>query len=251
VAVGKEARTARPRAAKSAAPASGPSELARRGGVLGVGGPDGVGKTTVCEALIGGVLADAQVLHVRFPGLLPRRDPEARRAIRLGPGGTPDLTRLRLYPPTYPAWKTHVKTVYLWVDFLLGWLVHVRPLVRRGGWVIFERGWWDHAVDPRRYRLRPPAALLAALGRFVPRADLIFVLHAPPEVIHRRRPELTEEELGRQMAAWRELLPPRQARIYLDTSAPLPEMIERAEAAVRALPERAAPRRRGRAREAS
>jgi thymidylate kinase len=212
------------------------AKVRRRGGVLGVGGPDGVGKTTLCRALADEVLAGREIMHVRFPGLLPRRDPVARRALRLGPGVEPDLDRLRVYPPAYPSPKAAVKTVYLWIDFLLGWVVRVRPLVRRGGWVIFERGWWDHAVDPRRYRLRPPARLVSLLGRLLPRADLVFVLHAPPETIRARRPELTEAELVRQMAAWREVLPRRQRRVVLDTSRPLDEMVERARRAVHTLP---------------
>jgi hypothetical protein len=211
---------------------------ARAGGVLAVGGPDGVGKTTLCRALIDDVLAGHEVLHVRFPGLLPRRDPLERRALRLGPGVEPDLTRLRVYPPAYPRLRGYLKTLYLWGDFMLGWVVRVRRVVRRGGWVVLERGWWDHAVDPRRYRLRPPALLVGLLGRLLPRADLIFVLHAPPEVIRARRPELTVEELDRQMREWRRVLPARQARVELDTSLPPAELAASARAAIANLPAR-------------
>jgi thymidylate kinase len=218
------------------APPATAARVRGRGGVLGVGGPDGVGKTTLCRALADEVLAGKEIMHVRFPGLLPRRDPVERRALRLGPGVEPDLDRLRVYPPPYPVLKAWLKTLYLWIDFLLGWAVRVRPLVRRGGWVVFERGWWDHAVDPRRYRLRPPARLVSLLGRLVPRADLVFVLHAPPETIRARRPELTEAELERQMAAWRAVLPRRQRRVVLDTSRPLDETVARARRAVHNLP---------------
>jgi thymidylate kinase len=203
-----------------------------RGGVIAVGGPDGVGKTTLCDALVADVLEGREVLHVRFPGLLPRRDPVARRELRLGPGREPDLTRLRVYPPPYRPLTAVAKVTYLWIDFLLGWLVRVRPLVRRGGWVVFERGWWDHAVDPRRYRLRPPARLVGALGRLLPRADVVFVLQAPAEVIRARRPELTEEELRRQMEAWERVLPARQRRVVVDTTRPLDELIEDARGTV-------------------
>jgi hypothetical protein len=30
--------------------------------------------------------------------------------------------------------------LYVFVDFVLGWIVHVRPVVRAGGWVVMERG---------------------------------------------------------------------------------------------------------------
>jgi thymidylate kinase len=208
------------------------------GGVLAIGGPDGVGKTTLCEALMSGVLADLPVLHVRFPGLLPRRDPVERRAIRLGRGVEPDLTRLRVYPPPYSWPKSQAKAVYLWLDFVLGWVVRVRPFVRRGGWVVLERGWWDHAVDPRRYRLRPPARIVSVLGRLLPRPDLVIALGAPGEVIRERRPELTLEELDRQMTAWRRVVPRDQERLYLDTSDPPDKLAARAAAAVVEVAER-------------
>ena len=203
------------------APTGAPTRLPRAG-VLAVGGPDGAGKSTLCAALARDILAGREVLHVRFPGLLPRRDPVERQAIRLGPGGRPDPNNLRIYPPPYGRAKAVLKTLYLWVDFWLGWLVRVRPVLRRGGWVIFERGWWDHAVDPRRYRLRPPASrLVPLLGRLLPRTDIVFVLRAPPAQIRARRPELTEEELERQMAQWTRVLPARQRLDVLDTSRPV------------------------------
>jgi hypothetical protein len=228
----------RPGDGASAVEVAGRRKVLEVGGVLAVGGPDGVGKTTLCDALMNTVLADLPVLHVRFPGLLPRRDPVERRAIRLGRGVDPDLTRLRVYPPTYSWPKTQVKVLYLWLDFLLGWAVRVRPFVRRGGWVICERGWWDHAVDPRRYRLRPPARLVGIVGRLLPRADLLIALGAPPDVIRARRPELTLEELDRQMTAWRRVLPPGQERLYLDASEHLPTLVDRAARAIVDLAER-------------
>jgi hypothetical protein len=200
----------------------------RMGGVISVGGPDGVGKTTLCEALVSEVLAGAEVLHVRFPKLLPRRDPTERREIRLGKGNLPDLAAARVYPPMYSSPVAVAKTLYLFVDFLLGWATRVRPLVRRGGWVVFERGWWDHAVDPKRYRLRPPARLVPLLGRLLPSPDLFLVLEASPEVVIARKPQLSAEELVRQMEAWHRVLPGSYKRVYLDAARPADEVLERA-----------------------
>ena len=210
----------------SPAPASRPH--LGTGGVISVGGPDGVGKTTLCEALVSDVLSGAEVLHVRFPRLLPRRDPTRRNEIRLGPGKTPDLNAARVYAPMYSTPAAVAKTLYLFVDFLLGWATRVRPLVRRGGWVVFERGWWDHAVDPRRYRLRPPARLVPLLGRLLPRPDVFLVLEADPEIVIARKPQLAVEELTRQMEAWHALLPSSYHRVYLDAAEPADEVLRRA-----------------------
>lgn len=207
-----------------------------RGRVIAVVGPDGVGKTTLCERIVKDLLGDRRVLHVRFPGLLPRRDPDERRRIRLGEGVEAPAAStssgdgieaqafpLRKYPPAYPPAVSAAKTLYLFVDFVLGWIFRVRPHLRAGGWVVFERGWWDHVVDPRRYRLTS-GHLARLLGRLLPPWDLIFVLEAPPEVIRKRKPELPLKELSRQMRAWRELLPPRQRCVYLDAAGPLEDL---------------------------
>lgn len=203
----------------------GSKSIPTTGGVLIIGGPDGAGKSTLAGKVIAEVLGDAPVMHIRFPRLLPRRNRDRARARRLGEGGTPDLFGPRVYPRTYP-WGTSVwKSLYLFIDFLLGWRMRVAPFVRSGGWVVFERGWWDHAVDPRRYRLRSGRPFVV-LGRLIPRADLILILEADPSTIHGRKPQLTTEELARQMAAWHRILPRSQRCVFLDAGLPVARLIE-------------------------
>ena len=70
----------------------------------------------------------------------------------------------------------------------------------------------------------------------MPRPDLVLVLQAPPEVITARKAQLPEPELVRQMAAWHQILPSTQRRLYLDTSASIRELLEQVSGAI---PERA------------
>ena len=203
----------------------GPKSMPTTGGVLIIGGPDGAGKSTLAAEVISEVLAEVPVMHIRFPRLLPRRNRERARARRLGEGGTPDLFGPRVYPRPYPWGASTWKALYLFIDFLLGWRMRVGPFVRSGGWVVFERGWWDHAVDPRRYRLRSGRPFVM-LGRLLPRADLILILEADPATIHARKPQLTTEELARQMAVWHRILPRGQRRVFLDAALPVARLIE-------------------------
>jgi hypothetical protein len=185
--------------------------------LLTVAGPDGAGKTSFCDALVAGALhgRDVRRVHHRF-GLLPVRG-----------GATSDPTQPHAEAP-YSRVLSEAKVLYLFGDSLAGWLFTVRPFVRRGGCLILERGWWDLAVDPARYRLDARSRLVGVLGRILPRADLLIVLEAPARVLAARKDEVPEAELARQVRAWRDVVPDRQRRVYLDASLPLDEVVSRA-----------------------
>jgi thymidylate kinase len=189
----------------------------RHGGVVMIAGPDGVGKTTLHEALAAEVLADVPVMLVHHrQGLLPGRKMR-------GSGTEPHR-----HPP-YPAFLSLLKLVYLFADFRLGWALRIRPFVRRGGWVVLQRNWWDLSVDPLRYRLRPHRRVARFLGSLLPKPDLTLVLEAPVAVITARKEELPGEELQRQMNRWRHLLGGADRCVFLDASDPLPVVVARAE----------------------
>ena len=193
------------------------NERSRRGGVLLLAGPDGVGKTTLSRALEETVLVDRPLLHVhhrRGVGVLPARKPQ-------GPTSEPHR-----HPP-YGRLVSAGKLLYLYLDFLLGFVIRTRPFVNAGGWVILQRNWWDLLVDPLRYRLRPMPRLARRLGRLLPKPDLILVLEADPRVIRGRKEELAEGELERQMRAWRSLLPTDRC-VFLDVGSPPDQVVSRA-----------------------
>jgi thymidylate kinase len=193
------------------------------GAVLSVVGPDGSGKTTLIDALLQGALAGRPIMRLRKVGTLPRRTM---------PGIT--VTEPHKNPP-YPFGLSYLKTAYVFCDYFLGWWLRIRPFVKSGGWVIVERGWWDIAVDPRRYRMSTPSRLLWALGRLQPLPDLLLILEAPAEVVYARKKELTMEELDRQMRAWRKHLPAKQKHLFIDATRPVDEVVAAGEAEVERL----------------
>ncbi len=96
------------------------NERSRRGGVLLLAGPDGVGKTTLSRALEETVLVDRPLLHVhhrRGVGVLPARKPQ-------GPTSEPHR-----HPP-YGRLVSAGKLLYLYLDFLLGSVVGRRSWPR-------------------------------------------------------------------------------------------------------------------------
>ncbi|MDQ3659508.1 MAG: hypothetical protein M3454_00300 [Actinomycetota bacterium] len=193
------------------------------GAVLSVVGPDGSGKTTLIDGLLQGALAGRPIMRIRKVGTLPRRTMA---------GIT--VTEPHKNPP-YPFGLSFLKTAYVFCDYFLGWWLRIRPFVRAGGWVIVERGWWDIAVDPKRYRMSTPSRLLWNLGRLQPVPDLLLILEAPAEVVHARKQELPMEELDRQMRAWRKHLPSKQKRVFIDAVQPAVEVVRAGEAEVERL----------------
>jgi thymidylate kinase len=176
-------------------------------------GPDGVGKTTVCHALV-----------ARAPrGVTIETD---RRAM------LPRLTKGVVTEPhrhkPYPLPLSIAKTLYYFADALLNWALWVRPVARRGVWIIRERGWWDMAVDPKRYRLQPHHRLFRLLGHLLPQPDLIVVLEGDPALIWSRKPELSQEEIARQRRAWHILIPAGQRRAFVDVALPVDEVVRAA-----------------------
>lgn len=177
----------------------------RAGGVIVIAGPDGTGKSTLSSALPAAAFGAAPVLHVhhRF-GVLPQRE-----------NSDVDITRPQAQRP-YPPWLSWAKSVYLFVDYQLGWQLRARPFVTRGGWVILERGWWDLAIDQRRYRIRSSGWLLRSMGRLLPRPDVVIVLTAPVETLLSRKAELSPAEFDRQLNGWITVLPHRVNRAFID-----------------------------------
>jgi hypothetical protein len=78
--------------------------------------------------------------------------------------------------------------------------------------------------------LREGGRLVRALGRLLPQADVLLVLEGPAAVLRARKPELPVEELERQARAWHDVVPASVRRVHIDTTAPLDEVVRRAEA---------------------
>ena len=185
-----------------------------RGGVIELVGPDGAGKSTLREAVENRVLSGLPVLPLHHrPAILPARTRSP-------------VTDPHSHPP-YGVGASIAKILYVYIDYALGWVARLRPFVKHGGWVVLERGWWDMAVDPRRYRLRAGTWLIRLLGRTLPNPDLVIILEAEPRLLATRKRELPLAELEEQLEAWRTVLPPRQRRLRLDASLPREELVSR------------------------
>jgi hypothetical protein len=179
-------------------------------------GPDGSGKSTLAH----GLAAEALGAFRRVSQL------------HLGPGVLPPPGRLLGHPARDPG-EPHgrspsglagslARLAYLFGDTWLGWPTRVTWPRMRSALVLLERGWWDLAVDPRRYRLSSPPQLTRALGRIAPRTDLVVVLDAPAVTVQARKPELGAAEVERQLGVWRAIAASDSKRHHVIDTAPAP-----------------------------
>lgn len=193
--------------------------------VVLVAGPDGAGKSTLADALP----LHCQGLFRRFsrqhwrPGILPTPGSLAGRAPR-------DTSQPHARQP-HGKFASAGLLVYHWLDFFIGGWVRWFPAKIKTTLVVVERGWWDIAVDPRRYRLSVSPRMVKALGRTLPQPDLLLLLEAPGGTLADRKGELDREEASRQTAEWRNV-PDRSESVILDASLAPSEVASKATNAV-------------------
>ena len=156
-------------------------------------GPDGVGKSTLvgrlAESLPSAVFNRFRLFHWR-PMLiapqkeagLPSTDPHSKRP--RGPFGS------------------MVALFGIFLDYWLGFLFILRPILTRVGLVIFDRYYQDLLIDPLRYRYGGPMWLAKLVSQFVPAPDLLLLVDAEDDVILSRKREVPPEELRRQRAGY-------------------------------------------------
>lgn len=178
-------------------------------------GPDGTGKSTVADALAAGSFPLRKIAHGHWrPGLLPGGSDIT--------GKCSDPTRPHAQAPRSGLTSLAV-LVYRWIDFALGGFgIWVKK--RRGVGTILERGWWDMAVDPRRYRLKVAPGVVMALGKLLPKPDVILVLHADAAVLAARSNELPPDETARQTEMWARTANRIGTAVDVDTGAAPPEV---------------------------
>jgi thymidylate kinase len=181
--------------------------------LLVVAGPDGAGKSTLIERLVQATqpaFRRSRIFHWR-PMLLWRSK------------STRDTTQPHGCTVHGVSWSVLRLFAYL-LDYWVGYLILVRPLLARSGLVVFDRYFDDMWIDPKRYRYGGPVWLTRALRQFIPRPDLTIVLDADEGVLIARKEELPRPELSRQRALYRSLQAGSAVVYVIDASAPTIEV---------------------------
>jgi thymidylate kinase len=153
-------------------------------------GPDGVGKSTVKTELhqaVAPAFRGFRAFHWR-PMLLHPRGEAVVHPHSESPRGL---------------LKSIAVCGVLLLDYWLGYLLLVRPVVSRTGLVVFDRYFHDILSDPLRYRYGGPHWWLRTTVPLVPQSNTLFiVLDADEELILSRKHEVSPGELKRQRDAY-------------------------------------------------
>jgi len=172
-------------------------------------GPDGVGKSTIIDAVSGDLRpAFAATAYRTFAPMLTRRPPPAGR------GPKPHAMKIRSRPASY------AKAAYWLAYYTVGYVPTAHRDKARAALIINHRYLVDALVDPRRYRYSGPVGLLRLIWRVAPKPDMIVVLDAPAEVIQARKQEVPPEETARQLSRYRALVASQPGACLVDADRP-------------------------------
>jgi len=182
-------------------------------------GADGSGKSSAAAQLIEhlhGTFYRDKSIHRHWKPAVFLKERRANRPPTTNPHGQPPR-----------GWLTsQLALAYHWMEFFVGSVVQYWPVLFRNGMVLVERHHYDFIADPRRYRLQPPSALMRWAFRRLRTPDLVFLLDAPAEVLHARKPEMSLEETARRREAYLQLVKSLPQGRVVDATQPLEAVVQ-------------------------
>jgi thymidylate kinase len=193
------------------------------GFTIAVLGTDGAGKTTIIDAirkpLNETVHNELHYEHMR-PNLIPNIAQLFGKKKQNGPIKNPHFAK--------PSGKigSLLRLLYYSYDYIVGYWLKVYPVtVKKSSIWIFDRYYSDYLIDQKRARINLPLWIVRGVGLVIPKPDLILCLGADAELIHNRKPELTLEEVTRQVSKLKVFCESTNKATWIDTGNSLDESV--------------------------
>ena len=121
--------------------------------------------------------------------------------------------------------KSLVRFFFYNIDFIIGFLILVKPLVIKKYLVVFDRYYYDYFVDMKRYKYNIPAWIPLFFLKIIPKPQIVFVLNGTAEVFYNRKQELSIIELNRQIEKFKLLDKYIDNVIYINANNELNEVL--------------------------
>ena len=179
-------------------------------------GVDGSGKSTIIDNITP-ILNQSFHNSIYYEHMRPNKLPSIARLL----GGNEEFNK----PVTNPHkskpsgfFVSLLRWLYYTIDYTFGFYLKVWPkkAIRSCVW-IFDRYYYDYLLDSKRAKIKLPR-LLIKLGQFlINEPDLILCLGTDPKTIHDRKPELTIDEVERQVEALKEFSMTHKQAVWIDT----------------------------------
>jgi thymidylate kinase len=186
-------------------------------------GPDGSGKSTIAKRVLERVSGSFHGGRVQYwrPYLLPAMgrlkfwNPSEEVAINPRPHDHPEQNRF----------KSLLRFFYYLTDYLIGYPVKIYWKKVKKNIIVFDRYYYDYLVDLYRYQFNIPQWLPKMFLPLIPAPDMTIYLDADPEVLHKRKQELSLSELERQVKEFKQILPQIPNSISVSTDKPVGEIV--------------------------
>jgi thymidylate kinase len=156
-------------------------------------GPDGSGKSTIINGLLEQTLPFERNDYFHLKPIVQKGT--SKNAVVTDPQGS----------PVYSKFISFIKLMYFFSLYNFGWIKNIIPLTMRSSLVIFDRYYDDILVDNRRFRYGGSHRLAKFIRFFILRPKLYFILTAEADIIHKRKQEVSLDELNRQLVLYRNL----------------------------------------------
>ncbi len=161
-------------------------------------GPDGSGKSITANNLMKSEIKKFFQKEYYFHGHFAFL-PELKKIVSLV-NKKKEASRLTVSSSTndlkpFGILRSLIYPIYYGVNYLLGHFFIWKEKAR-GNLIIFDRYFYDYLIQP--CCLYCPRGLLYVIMKVIPTPDVIIYLENKAETIHRRKPELTLDEIRRQ-----------------------------------------------------
>lgn len=179
-------------------------------------GTDGSGKSTIIDAITP-LLNEAFHDSVYYEHMRPNKLPSIARLL----GKKEDFSSPVVDPHAQNS-SGFIGSIfrfsYYYLDYTLGYFLKVYPkkALKSCVW-IFDRYYYDYLLDQKRARIKLPTFLIKLSAFFLPKPDMIICLGTDAEKIYARKPEISFQEVKRQVKDLKKFSTQNKRAIWIDT----------------------------------